>query len=112
MAKPTGAGAGAADATGDPPVDEMSYTDASAELDGIVGFFEQREVDVDQLVGRLVRATAIIEELDKRLRRTRVQVEQLLPRLGAALDDTEDVDEPRRDGRAGDEAGRDDPGLF
>lgn len=68
-----------------PPVEEMSYTDASAELDGIVRFFEEREVDVDQLVARLVRATAIIEELDKRLRHTRMQVEQLVPRLTAVL---------------------------
>ncbi len=73
---------------GEPPVEQMSYTEASAELDAIVGFFEGRDVDVDQLVGRLVRATAIIEELDKRLRRTRVQVEQLVPRLTAVLEET------------------------
>jgi exonuclease VII small subunit len=78
---------------GEQPVDEMSYTEASAELDAIVGFFEGRDVDVDQLVGRLVRATAIIEELDKRLRRTRVQVEQLVPRLTAVLEEVSD-DEP------------------
>jgi exonuclease VII small subunit len=77
----------------EPSVEEMSYTEASAELDAIVAFFEGREVDVDQLVGRLVRATAIIEELDKRLRRTRVQVEQLVPRLTAVLEETGD-DEP------------------
>lgn len=71
----------------DRPVEDMSYTEASAELDEIVGFFEGRDVDVDQLVGRLVRATAIIEELDKRLRRTRVQVEQLVPRLAAVLEE-------------------------
>ena len=73
---------------GEPPVEEMSYTEASAELDRIVGFFEGREVDVDQLVGRLVRATAIIEELDRRLRQTRMQVEQLVPRLTAVLEET------------------------
>jgi exonuclease VII small subunit len=71
----------------DRPVEDMSYTEASAELDAIVAFFEGREVDVDQLVGRLVRATAIIEELDARLRRTRMQVEQLVPRLTAVLED-------------------------
>lgn len=70
-------------------VEEMSYTEASAELEAIVGFFEGREVDVDQLVGRLVRATAIIEELDRRLRRTRVQVEQLVPRLTAVLEEVD-----------------------
>lgn len=65
------------------PVDQLSYTDASRELDSIVEFFEQRDVDVDQIVTRLERATAIVDELDKRIRRTRAQVEQLVPRLEA-----------------------------
>jgi exodeoxyribonuclease VII small subunit len=63
------------------PVEELSYTDASRELDAIVEFFEQREVDVDVLVARLERATALIDELDRRLRHTRAQVEELVPRL-------------------------------
>jgi exodeoxyribonuclease VII small subunit len=63
------------------PVEQLSYTEASRELDAIVGFFEQREVDVDVLVTRLERATALIDELDKRLRQTRAQVEELVPRL-------------------------------
>ncbi|MGH8989646.1 MAG: hypothetical protein ACRDXC_13810 [Acidimicrobiales bacterium] len=88
-----GTSAGEQEGAGEPRVEEMSYTEASAELDEIVGFFEGREVDVDQLVGRLVRATAIIEELDKRLRRTRMQVEQLVPRLTAVLEETDDVHE-------------------
>ena len=48
-----------------------------------MNFFEQREVDVDVLVGRLERATALIDELDQRLRRTQAQVEELVPRLDA-----------------------------
>lgn len=67
------------------PVGELTYTEASRELDAIVAFFEQRDVDVDQLVVRLERATAIVGELDQRLRRTRVQVEQLVPKLAAVL---------------------------
>ncbi len=63
------------------PVGELSYTDASRELDSIVEFFEQREVDVDVLVSRLERATELIDELDRRLRHTRAQVEELVPRL-------------------------------
>ena len=66
-------------------VNELSYTDASRELDEIVEFFERREVDVDLLVSRLERATAIVDELDKRLRRTRAQVEELVPRLEEAV---------------------------
>ena len=66
------------------PVADLSYTEASRELDEIVAFFEQRDVDVDQLVARLERATAIVDELDRRLRRTRAQVEELVPQLEAA----------------------------
>jgi exodeoxyribonuclease VII small subunit len=76
------------------PVDGLSYTEASRELDDIVAFFERRDVDVDQLVVRLARATAIVDELDRRLRRTRAQVEELVPRLQAAVaDDDEEVTE-------------------
>src|SRR5215469_11343961 len=69
------------------PVDKLSYTEASRELDAIVDFFEQREVDVDVLVSRLERATTLIDELDRRLRQTRAQVEELVPRLEALAAD-------------------------
>lgn len=78
MAKPKSSDA-PADAP--PPVEELGYAEASRELDDIVTFFDQRDIDVDLLVSRLERATAIIEELDRRLRRTRLQVEELVPRL-------------------------------
>ena len=65
------------------PVGGLSYTDASRELETIVEFFEQREVDVDVLVARLECATALIDELDRRLRHTKAQVEELVPRLEA-----------------------------
>jgi exodeoxyribonuclease VII small subunit len=71
------------------PVEALSYTDASRELDSIVQFFEQREVDVDVLVARLERATALIDELDRRLRHTRAQVEELVPRLDALAGEAE-----------------------
>jgi exodeoxyribonuclease VII small subunit len=74
-------GAGAVEAPAAVPVEKLSYTEASRELDTIVSFFDQREVDVDVLVARLERATALIDELDKRLRQTRAQVEELVPRL-------------------------------
>ncbi len=81
------------------PVEQLSYTEASRELDAIVNFFEQRDVDVDVLVGRLERATALIDELDRRLRRTQAQVEELVPRLDALAGDV-----------AGTDAGGDDDG--
>jgi exonuclease VII small subunit len=63
------------------PVAELSYAEASRELDAIVGFFEQRDVDIDLLVARLERATAIVDELDRRIHRTRAQVDELVPKL-------------------------------
>lgn len=68
MTEPSNSGGGTAQV----PVSELSYTEASQELDRIVEFFEQREVDVDQLVTRLERATAIVDELDRRIRREHV----------------------------------------
>jgi exonuclease VII small subunit len=65
------------------PVADLTYNDASRELDAIVEFFERREVDVDHLVAKLERATAIVDEMDRRIRTTRAQVEQLVPRLEA-----------------------------
>lgn len=79
------------------PVGELSFAEASAELDGIVARFERGEVDVDQLVRHLERATAIVEELDRRIRGTRAQVEALVPRL-AALAEPREGGSPPADG--------------
>jgi exonuclease VII small subunit len=92
------------------PVGDLSYMDASRELDSIVVFFERSEVDVDQLVARLERATAIVDELDKRIRRTRAQVEELVPKLeavGRAVESGEATSDaaPDRDRGAGAGAG-------
>jgi len=95
-------------------VSAMSYVDASRELDRIVTFVEQREVDIDQLVAHLQRATTIVDELDRRLRHTRSQVEELVPRLEAAafsVDDPESDDaEPQ--GESGESGESDDSSLF
>jgi exonuclease VII small subunit len=48
---------------------------------------------VDVLVARLERATALIDELDRRLRQTRAQVEELVPRLDALAADAGDNDD-------------------
>ena len=105
------------------PVSELSYTDASHELDTIVAFFEQREVDVDLLVAQLERATAIVDELDRRIRRTRAQVDELVPKLEAVTrpaasasahvdEATGDADGPDAAGSMGDDAGEEDQLSF
>lgn len=81
----------------DPPpisVADLSYTEASRELDEIVAYFEHGELDIDELVGRLERATAIVDELDRRLRQTKAQVEDLVPRLEAAVSGERPRSEP------------------
>ncbi len=97
------------------PVETLSYSEASRELDEIVAFFEQRDVDVDLLVTRLERASAIVDELDRRLRRTRAQVEELVPKLqGATAERPSSVadDEGHETGREPAPDGGDRPGLF
>ncbi|MGC8463434.1 MAG: hypothetical protein ACP5P9_07190, partial [Acidimicrobiales bacterium] len=63
------------------PVAQLTYSEASQELDGIIMELEEGLVDVDLLVERLQRATDIVDELDRRLRGTRLRVEELVPRL-------------------------------
>jgi exodeoxyribonuclease VII small subunit len=64
----------------------MTWEEASGELDDIVSFLDSSDVDVDQLVERLKRAAALVEELDRRLVATRTQVDELLPRLERAAE--------------------------
>lgn len=65
------------------PPTELSYAQATAELDAILAELDQGQVDVDRLAERFRRATELVEELDRRIRTTRRQVESLAPRLDA-----------------------------
>lgn len=66
-----------------PPVGELGYAQASAELDRIVGELDEGLVDVDLLEVRFRRAIEIVEELDRRIRGARSRVDALMPRLDA-----------------------------
>ncbi len=90
---------------GGTPVADLTYSDAGAELDGIIEEFETGVVDVDRLVDQLERATEIVDELDRRLKRTRMRVEELVPRLEAI---GQDVPDPGADADgSGDDSGSD-----
>ena len=65
------------------PPAQLSYAEATAELDAIIAELDQGQVDVDRLAERFRRATELVEELDRRIRATRRQVESLAPRLEA-----------------------------
>jgi len=64
---------------------DVSYAEATAELDAIIAEFDQGQVDVDRLAERFRRATELVEELDRRIRVNRRQVEALSPRLDAVV---------------------------
>ena len=68
---------------GPPNPADLSYAEATAELDAIIAEFDQGQVDVDRLAERFQRATELVEELDRRIRVNRRQVEALSPRLDA-----------------------------
>ena len=68
---------------------ELSYAEATAELDVIIAEFDQGQVDVDRLAERFQRATELVEELDRRIRVNRRKVEDLSPRLDAVAQGTD-----------------------
>ncbi len=74
---------------------DLTYEEASAELDAIVEFFEGSDVDVDVLVVKLERATELVDELERRLLATRLQVEELSPKLVAAAQGAAAVIDPQ-----------------
>lgn len=74
------------------PVAELSYAQASAELDEIVRELDQGLVDVDLLEARFRRALDIVEELDQRIRGARERVDALMPRLDALRGEGGDVE--------------------
>jgi exodeoxyribonuclease VII small subunit len=67
----------------DRPPDQLSYTEAVEELNGIITELDDGLVDVDALTVRFQRAIDIMEDLDGRIRRARAKVDELAPRLDA-----------------------------
>gem|GEM_PF-2404005 len=70
---------------------DLTYAEATTELDAIIAEFDQGQVDVDRLAERFRRATELVEELDRRIRVNRRQVEALSPRLDAIARGGEDT---------------------
>ncbi len=106
-------GSGDGPSGGESEVQDLSYSEAGAQLDAIIEEFETGVVDVDRLVEQLERATDIVDELDRRLRRTRMRVEELVPRLESIGQSEAPIEEDDPDEGAaatGDPAPS--PGLF
>ena len=63
------------------PVDELSYTDALAELEAILERLEHDEPDVDRVADDVARATALIEHCRTRITAARIKVDQVVAGL-------------------------------
>lgn len=81
-------------AAGGATVGEISYADASIELERIIRELDQGLVDVDVLEVRFRRAIDIVEELDRRIRGARERVDALMPRLEAVGGDAVSTEPP------------------
>jgi len=74
-------------------VSKLTYREATDELNEILSYMEQSDVDIDELVPKLERATAIIAEMDKRIKASKVRVEEIVPKLNTLAAGESEFDE-------------------
>ena len=61
--------------------EEIGFSEAMQELEGILGRIEAEEVDIDQLAEELVRAAELLELCRGRIRKAEVEVSQIVQGL-------------------------------
>lgn len=66
------------------PVAEMSYSDATAELDAILRKMQGSDIDIDMLAAYTRRATELIAECRRRLTATDEELQSILSGLTPA----------------------------
>lgn len=74
-------------------VADLTYSEAAAELDGIIDELDQGQIDLDVLETRFQRAIEIVEELDRRIQGAKERVNELLPRLEVLGTDDDEPDD-------------------
>ena len=74
------------------PVSKLSFSEAVAEVEDIVGRLEAGQTDVDELAGEVKRAVELITACRGRLEKTDGEVRELVSKL-APETPTEDPDE-------------------
>lgn len=67
------------------PIQDLSYDDAVAELQHILGQMQGDQLGIDELTAQLQRASALLDFCQSRLTKTEAEVQAVLERLG--LDD-------------------------
>jgi exodeoxyribonuclease VII small subunit len=76
------------------PVDELTYTDALAELEAILERLEHDEPDVDRVADDVARASALIEHCRTRITAARIKVDQVVAGLTPEPTAADEDDEP------------------
>ena len=67
------------------PIQDLSYDDAVAELQHILGQMQGNQLGIDELTAQLQRASVLLDFCQSRLTKTEAEVQAVLERLG--LDD-------------------------
>ena len=76
------------------PIDEIGYTEALGELDGILRELESSDVDVDRLADRVARAADLISLCRDRIGTARLRIDAVIADLDTdAAAGQPDVDE-------------------
>ena len=69
------------------PIDEMTFREASAELDGIVRQIESNSLELEDTLKAYERGVALIASLQKRLAEAEQKVNVLMGELSGQQDD-------------------------
>ncbi len=69
------------------PVDDLSFREAMAELDGIVSVLERNTLELEESLVRYERGVALLASLNARLEGAQQKVSVLMGELEAAPDD-------------------------
>ena len=69
------------------PVDEMTFREASAELDGIIRQIESNTLELEDTLKAYERGVALISSLQKRLSEAEQKVDVLMGELSGQQDD-------------------------
>ena len=74
------------------PIEELTFREAMAELDGIVGVLESNTLELEESLASYERGVALLASLQRRLSAAEQQVDVLMGELVAApADDVQDT---------------------
>ena len=69
------------------PVDELTFREAMAELEGVVSVLESNTLELEESLTSYARGVALLASLQRRLDAAEQQVDVLMGELAAAPDD-------------------------